>query len=62
MRTARRHFPATPKGKKKAAEFARQKKTEGYNTGALRMPIRGESNWIIFWSVGFLNGARAVRA
>lgn len=56
--TARRHF--TNKGA--AAAFALLKKTQGYNTGALRMPIRGQRTWIIFWSTSFLNAARSKKA
>lgn len=57
MRTARRHFDR----KGKAAEFALLKKSQGYNTGALILPIRGRREWIIFWSPGFLNAARSRR-
>lgn len=58
MRTARRHF--NKKGA--AAAFALLKKTQGYNTGALILPIRGKREWIIFWSSGLLNAARSRRA
>jgi hypothetical protein len=58
MHTARRHFH----NKGAAAAFAHVKKTQGFNTGALIMPIRGKREWIIFWSTGFLNAARARRA
>ena len=58
MRTARRHF----KKKGAAGGFAREKSTQGYNVGALIIPIRGEREWIIFWSPGILNTARARRA
>jgi hypothetical protein len=58
MSTARRHF----KKKGQAAGFARQKSTEGFNTGALILPIRGEREWVILWSAGFLNPARSKRA
>jgi hypothetical protein len=58
MQTARRHFHS----KGAAAAFALLKKTQGFNTGALRLPIRGQKEWIIFWSTGFINTARAKRA
>ena len=56
--TARRHF----RSKGAAATFALLKKTQGFNVGALIMPIRGQREWIIFWSTGFINAARAKRA
>lgn len=58
MRTARKHF--NKKGA--AAGFARDKKTQGFNVGALVLPIRGERQWIVFWSTGILTPARARRA
>jgi hypothetical protein len=58
MHTARRHFH----NRGAAATFALLKKTQGFNTGALRMPIRGKTDWIIFWSTGYINAARARRA
>jgi hypothetical protein len=58
MTTARRHFHK----KGAAAAFARQKTTEGFNVGASIMPIRGQREWIIFWSPGFMVPARARRA
>jgi hypothetical protein len=56
--TARKHFH----NKGAAAAFALLKKTQGYNTGASIMPVRGTREWIVFWSTGFLNAARSKRA
>lgn len=56
--TARRHFTS----RAQAAAFALIKKTQGYNTGALKLPIRGQREWIIFWSTSFLRPAKAKRA
>lgn len=63
MQTARKHFGS----KGTAANFALLKKTQGFNVGAIRMPFPDKtgkltSNWIIFWSAGFLNPGRSKRA
>ena len=56
--TARRHFLK----KEPAQALYTQKKAQGYNVGALRLPIRGQREWIVFWSPGIINTARATRA
>lgn len=58
MQTARRHF----RSKSAAASFALLKKTQGYNQGALVLPIRDQREWIIFWSPGILNLMKSKRA
>lgn len=58
MQTARKHFGS----KTTAANFSLLKKTQGYNVGAIRLPIRGQREWIVFWSAGFLNPGRSKRA
>jgi hypothetical protein len=58
MKTARKHFGS----KGTAGGFAALKKTQGFNVGAVRLPIRGQREWIIFWSPGFLNPGRSRRA
>lgn len=58
MVTARKHFAS----KTTAANFAYLKKTQGYNVGAIRLPIRGVREWIVFWSPGYINAGRSRRA
>ena len=62
MVTARKHFT----NKRTAGDFQLLKKTQGFNVGAIRMPFPEDgklvSQWIVFWSAGFLNPGRSRRA
>jgi hypothetical protein len=38
------------------------KKTQGHNVGVTILPIRGEREYVVFWSPGILNPGKSRRA
>lgn len=58
MTTARKHFGA----RQSASSFVGMKKTQGHNVGVTILPIRGEREYVVFWSPGILNPGKSRRA